>query len=62
MTQKNFNTIAGTIFLIVSVVHVLRLLLGWDFIIGSWHTPLWVSWAGLAIAGFLAYAAFSKKS
>ena len=62
MTQKTFNVVAGTIFLIVAVLHAIRLLRGWTFIIGSWNAPMWVSCLGLALAGFLAYAAFSKKS
>ena len=45
MTQKTFNTAAGSIFLIVAVLHALRLLCGWGFTIAGWHAPLWVSWA-----------------
>lgn len=62
MTQKTFNAVAGTVFVIVAAVHALRLLRGWTFIIGSWTAPLWVSWLGLALAGFLAYSAFNRKS
>lgn len=61
MTQKNFNAVAGTVFLVVAILHALRLLRGWEFAIASWHAPLWVSWAGLAVGGFLAYTAFTLK-
>ena len=61
MTQRAFNLTAGTIFLIVALLHALRLLRGWTFVIGSWNAPLWVSWLGVALAGFLAYSAFSRK-
>ena len=61
MTQRAFNTVAGTIFLLVAILHALRLLFRWHASIGSWIVPMWVSWAGLALAGFLAYAAFSRK-
>lgn len=62
MTQKTFNTVAGTIFLIVAAVHALRLLRGWEFTIAGRHAPMGVSWAGLAVAGFLAYSAFKLAS
>lgn len=61
MTQRTFNTVAGTIFLIVAVLHALRLLRGWEFTIAGWHAPMWVSGAGLAVAGFLAYTASTLK-
>ena len=61
MTQPAFNAIAGTVFLIVAVFPALRLFFGWHALIGGWIVPMWMSWAGLALAGFLAYAAFSMK-
>ncbi len=61
MTQHVFNLIAGTLFLLIATLHALRLLFHWQVSIGSWTIPLWVSWAGLALAGFLAYTAFSQK-
>lgn len=61
MTQKTFNAVAGTVFLVVAVVHALRLLRGWEFAVAGRHVPMWVSGAGLALAGFLAYSAFKLK-
>ena len=61
MTQRTFNTLAGTVFLLVAVLHALRLLFGWQAIIADWTVPMWISWAGLSVAGFLAYSAFSQK-
>ena len=61
MTQRTFNTAAGTVFLLVAILHTLRLLFGWQAIIGGWTIPLWVSWAGVVVAGFLAYSAFNSK-
>lgn len=61
MTQHAFNLVAGTLFLTVALLHALRLLFGWHASIGGWIVPLWVSWAGVAVAGFLAYSAFNMK-
>ena len=61
MTQRAFNTAAGSIFLIVALLHALRLFFGWHASIGGWIVPMWVSWVGVALAGFLAFAAFRRK-
>ncbi len=58
MDQKTFTRIAGLVFLLVAVLHALRIVLGWDAVIGGWSVPLWVSWAALAVSGSLAYTAF----
>ena len=61
MTQRAFNLAAGTLFLIVATLHALRLFFGWHAGIGGWIVPMWISWAGVAVAGFLAYSAFGQK-
>ena len=61
MTQRTFNTAAGTIFLLVAILHALRLFFGWHASIGGWIVPMWASWAGVVVAGFLAYSAFGQK-
>ena len=61
MKQRTFNLAAGTVFLLVAVLHALRLFRGWDVVFAGRHVPMWASWAGLALAGFLAYSAFSQK-
>ena len=55
MGQKNFSLVAGLFFLLVAVLHALRLALGWQATVDGWNLPLWVSWVGLAIAGYLAF-------
>ena len=59
MKQKTFTVTAGAIFTLVAVLHLLRLLLGWEAVIGGWLVPGWVSWLALALSGFLAYTAFT---
>ena len=61
MKQPTFNTLAGIVFALVALLHVLRLLRGWEFLIAGWHIPMGLSWLGLVLAGFLAYSAFSLK-
>jgi hypothetical protein len=55
MTEKMFATIAGVIFALVALLHLLRLVMGWSVVIDSWMVPMWVSWVGLVVAGGLSY-------
>jgi len=52
--NKPFTIAAVVIFGIVALMHVLRLLLGWDATIAGTEIPMWVSVAALVIAGGLA--------
>jgi len=63
MSTKTFLRVVGTIFTIVGLVHLLRLLTGFQVMFGGWELPFWVSIVGVIVAGYLAYNAFglSKK-
>jgi hypothetical protein len=52
--NKPFTIAAVVIFAIVALMHVLRLLLGWDATIAGTEIPMWVSVAALVTAGGLA--------
>jgi len=51
---KPFTTIAIVIFALMAVLHVLRLILGWEAVINGMVVPMWVSVVGVFIAGGLA--------
>lgn len=58
MTQRTFFLVTSILFLLVALLHGIRLLEGWQVTIGGAVVPLWVSGIGLAISGFLAYEGF----
>jgi uncharacterized membrane protein len=58
MNQRFFNLTAGLIFLVITILHLLRIVFGWSAVIGEWEAPEWVSWAAFVVAGFLAYEGF----
>jgi hypothetical protein len=58
MNQKLFSLVTGLIFLVVALVHLLRLVLEWQVTLAGRDVPMWVSWAALVIAGFLAFQGF----
>jgi hypothetical protein len=57
-SEKKLLYGAGIVFLIVAVIHFLRLMTGWALIVGSLVVPLWLSWFGVALALYLSYASF----
>ncbi|OLD17937.1 MAG: hypothetical protein AUI85_05800 [Acidobacteriales bacterium 13_1_40CM_3_55_5] len=58
MTPRIFSLIASAVFLLIALGHALRLLFGWHITVGNIVVPVWMSWIGLAIAGYLAYQGF----
>ncbi len=45
--------VAGTIFGIVAILHLLRIITCVPVVISNWDMPLWFNWMGLIGAGFL---------
>ncbi len=58
MNQKTYSLVTAIIFLLISVLHVLRIVYGWSAVIGGWSVPTWVSWVALLVAAFLVYQGF----
>lgn len=57
-SERKLLMLAGFVFLVVTVVHLLRLALAWNLALGAFEVPLWLSWLGVAIAGYLSYSCF----
>jgi hypothetical protein len=58
MTVRTYAVTSGIIFLLVAVLHLFRLILQWNVVIGDWHFPMWVSVVAVLVAGFLSFAGF----
>jgi hypothetical protein len=58
MNMKTFAVTAALVFFIITILHVLRLILGWQAMIGGWDVPLWISWLAVVLFGYLGYTAF----
>ena len=52
--MKPFTAIAVAVFVLVAIVHLLRLFLGWEVSVAGFVVPVWWSALGLVIAGSLA--------
>jgi len=53
--------VTATLFLVMAIIHLLRIILGWQVEIGGLSIPFWVSWLGVLVAGALAYFGFTEK-
>lgn len=61
MSQKVFFTVSGTIFGVIALLHLARILAGWPARIGTFEAPTWLSWVSMVVAGYLAFSAFRLK-
>ena len=55
MTQKAFSLIAGLLFALVALVHLWRIVEGWDVTAYGTIIPLWTSWIALIVTGILSF-------
>jgi hypothetical protein len=53
--MKPVTNLAIAIFILIAVMHLMRLVFGWEVTLNALVIPMWVSVLGLLIAGALAY-------
>jgi hypothetical protein len=53
--QQSFSLLAGIIFTIIALLHLLRIIYGWDPVVEGWTVPQWISWVALIVSGYLGY-------
>ena len=61
MSSTTFSTVAASVFGIVALAHVARLVLHVPLLVGSTSIPMWVSWVGLLVAGGLSLWGFRTR-
>jgi hypothetical protein len=57
MSSKGFFLIAGAVFGIVAIAHLLRIFMALSVTIGQWIVPMWASWVAVLVAGGLSFIA-----
>jgi hypothetical protein len=58
MPSKIYYRVSGTVFAIVSLTHLARVVLGWDIVVGIYNIPSWLSLIAVVVSGYLSYSAF----
>lgn len=59
MSRRPYLLLSGTIFLVVAVLHLLRLVTSEPVLVGTTAVPLWLSWLGFPAAAALSLWAFA---
>ena len=59
--MKPFSKIAALIFLLVATLHLLRLVRGVHFMIGSHEIPMWVSVVGVIVPAILSWGVWKES-
>jgi hypothetical protein len=62
MKDKTYLSISGAFFGLIATIHLLRIINGWTFQIGSWTFPMWLSWLGIAFFAALSIWGFRLAS
>ena len=53
-TVKLYLYVSAALFGVVALIHVVRAIAGWPFLVGPMEVPLSASWVGFVITGALA--------
>ncbi len=61
MDKKTFTVTASAVFSLIAALHALRLLCGWEAVIGGWSVPHWVSGVAIVLFGYLGYRGFHLR-
>lgn len=61
MRKNTFLTTAGILFAIVAIVHLLRVILKMQILIGTFELPDWASIVGGLVLLYFSYAAFGLR-
>ena len=51
MSSKAYFVISGTIFGLVALAHLFRVIYQMPIHVGEWAFPVWASWGGFVVAG-----------
>lgn len=58
MLARTYLVSSGVLFGFVAALHLLRVVNGWEMVIGPWAFPMAVSWLGTLVPGALSAWAF----
>ena len=56
MDEKTYHSVSGLVFLLIALLHLARVIYGFEAVIGGYTVPLGFSWIILVIAGYLSYS------
>jgi hypothetical protein len=61
MSHNSYLKTSATIFLVVGLIHLLRVLGGWKLVLGTLIVPAWFSWLAVIFLAYMSYQGFKKR-
>ncbi len=61
MDRNTYISVTSVIFLAIGVGHLFRVINGWDVSVGTLMIPSWVSYAAIAVGGYLAWSGYNFR-
>ena len=61
MSNRTYFKTTGLIFLVIAVLHLFRVVYGWEAVINGYTLPMWISWVAILVAGFLAFRGYKMS-
>jgi hypothetical protein len=58
LRERTYLLVAGIIFTVVALAHLVRVFFAIDLSIMDYEVPLWLSWIGTVVVTYLAYMSF----
>ena len=58
MKERMYLVLAGAVFTVIAVGHLVRVVYSGDVSVFGWDVPVYVSWIGVVVSTYLAYASF----
>jgi hypothetical protein len=62
MSRRTYLLAIASFFSLGALAHLARIVFGLSVVIGDWTVPMWLSWAGVVVAGAVAYFGFRLAS
>ena len=59
--SKTYITITAGIFTLIALLHLARIIYGWEAMIGSVEIPMWASWLAVLAAGVLVLKGWKER-
>lgn len=59
--NKTYITITAAIFTVIGLLHLARIIYGWEAVIGVLEIPMWASWLAVLVAGALAFKGWEER-
>jgi hypothetical protein len=61
LNRNTYMIVTAMLFLVVALLHLVRIVFGWSVEISGWTIPFWASWLAVLGAGALAYFGIRPK-